>query len=123
MGYRRYRRRRSSASHIMADTAHIANRASWYWSAILGVVLFAIFYWAIPAWINSSVSAMHDGIYKQFFIAAIAKRAHWSQWFGIALGLVCAFFAIRNFFLYEPVGHSGERNIGFFSRLLARFLD
>ncbi len=51
-GNRNYRRRRSMASSIVSDTAYIANRLSWKGALLFGTVLFAIFYWVLPAWIG-----------------------------------------------------------------------
>lgn len=128
MGYRRgyktrYRRKRSDAASIMADTLHIANRASWLGAAVLGVFLSTIFYWGIPGWINHAASTMQDGFTQQLAIKLLAPRVHWSQWFGIALGLVCAFFAIRNYFIPETISRRGEQTIGLIGKLLAKWLD
>ncbi len=40
------------ASSIVSDTAYIANRLSWKGALLFGTVLFAIFYWVLPAWIG-----------------------------------------------------------------------
>lgn len=122
-GYKTRYRKRSDAASIMADTLHIANRASSQWAAVLGVVLFVIFYWGIPSWINHSASTMHDGFTKQLVIELLAQRVHWSQWFGMALGLVCAFFAIRNYFIPEMIGRNGEQTVGLIGKLLAKLLN
>lgn len=107
----------------MADTAYIANRLSWKGAVIFGVILFAIFYWALPAWINHQLSSLQSNIFRPMLEVVFARRVHWVQWLGIALALICAFFAVRNYLACQRLGVGGERNVSFFSRLLARWLD
>lgn len=123
MGYRRYRRKRSMASEVLADTAYIANRLSWKGAAIFGVVLFVLFYWVLPAWINHQLSSLQNNMLRPMFETVFARRVHWVQWLGIAFALICAFFAIRNYLAYQRLGAYGERNVSFFSRLFARWID
>lgn len=123
MGYRRYRRKRSMAGETLADTAFIANRLSWKGAAILGLVLFVVFYWLLPAWIDHQLSTLQNNMFRPMIEAVFARRVHWVQWLGIALALVCAFFAVRNYFASERLDRYGERNVSLFSRLLARWLD
>lgn len=125
MAYRRrYRRKRSLAGGMLSDVSYIANRLSWQGAAILGVVVFVAFYWLFPAWLMHQLDAMQGDTFRPVVEAVFAKRIHWIQWLGIALGLICAFFAIRNYFVSkERLRYCGERNVSFFSRLLARWLD
>lgn len=123
MGYRRNRRKRSSSSGALADTAYIANRLSWQGAAVFGVVLFVIFYWALPAWINHQLSSLQSNMFRPMIEAVFARRVHWVQWLGIAFALICAFFAVRNYLACQRLGAYGERNVSFFSRLFARWLD
>lgn len=123
MSYRHYRRKRSMAGETLADAAFIANRLSWKGAAILGLVLFVIFYWALPAWINHQLSTLQNNMFRPMIDAVFSRRVHWVQWLGIALALVCSFFAVRNYFASERLCRYGERNVSFFSRLLARWLD
>lgn len=123
MSYRRYRRKRSMVGETLADTAYLANRLSWKGAAILGVVLFVIFYWAFPAWINHHLGTLQNNMFRPIFETIFARRVHWVQWLGIALALICAFFAVRNYFASKRLSRYGEGNVSFFSRLLARWLD
>jgi len=124
MAYRRrYRRKRSVAGQIFSDTSYIANRLSWKGAAVFGLVLFVIFYWLVPAWINHQFKTSQSDIYRPMLEAFFVRRIHWFQWIGIALGLICAFFAVRNYFASEQLGRYGESNVSFLSRLLARWLD
>lgn len=111
------------AGEMLADTSYIANRLSWKGAAILGVVLSAVFYWAMPAWINHQLNNLQGNMFRPMIEAVFARRVHWVQWLGIALGLICAFFAVRNYFSSQRLGSHGERNVSFFGRLLARWLD
>ncbi len=46
---------------------------------------------------------------------------------GIALGLLCIFFAMHNYFssqaIKKTIGKSGRCNINYFSRLIAKLID
>lgn len=108
---------------MSAQTTHVANRLSWKGAVVLGVALFIVFYWLVPAWINHQLNSLQSNPYRPILEAAFARRVHWVQWLGITLGLVCGFFALRNYFGAQPLGRNAERNVGFFSRLLARWLD
>lgn len=123
MAYRRYRRKRSTTGNVLSDTSYIANRLSWKGAAIFGIVLFIIFYWLVPAWLNSQLNALQGNMFRPMVEVVFAKRIHWVQWLGIALGLICAFFAIHNYFAYQRLSSGDERNVSFLSRLLARWLD
>lgn len=123
MAYRRYRKKRSPASQVLSDTSYIANRLSWKGCIIFGVLSFSLFYFFIPMWLNNQLNSLQGNIFRPLVEAVFAKRIHWVQWVGIALGLICTFFAVRNFFASEHISSYGERNVGFFSRILARFLD
>lgn len=124
MAYRRrYRRKRSIAGEILSDTSYIANRLSWKGAAAFGVVLFVIFYWLMPAWINHQIETAHSANSRMMLEALFARRIHWFQWVGIALGLIGGFFAVRNYFATRPLNRYDENNVSFISRLLARWLD
>lgn len=123
MGYRRYRRKRSTAGEMLADTSYVANRLSWKGAAILGTVLFVVFYWLVPAWINHQLDSLQSNLFRPLIEGVFARRVHWVQWLGVALGLICGFYAIRNYFVSQRLGRYGERNVSFFSRLFARWLE
>lgn len=121
MTYRRYRRNRSISGEVLNDTAYIANHLSWVGAAILGTFLFVLFYWIVPAWLNHQLSSLPNNMFRPMLEAVFTKRIHWLQWLAIALAFVCYFFAIRNYFYYyAPLRREDERNVSFFSRLLAR---
>lgn len=123
MAYRRYRRKSSKSGSLVADTARAANRLSWAGSSALGAVFFVSFYWLLPAALNHLHDYLQGNIYLPIVEPLFEKRNHWSQWLAIALGLICAFFAVRNYFGAGRLDRNGERQVGFISRLLARWID
>ena len=120
---RRRRRRRSSTGQIVRDASFIANRASWKAALVLGLVLFAVFYWAIPAWLQSQVDSANTTTLKPMLELVIGRRIYWSQLLGATLGLACLLFAAWNYFRSDRLRGRGERNVGFLSRLLARLFQ
>ncbi|WP_446810546.1 hypothetical protein ACH50O_02855 [Methylomonas sp. 2BW1-5-20] len=123
MPKRRYRRNRSMAGGLLSDTAYMANRFSWQGAVILGVVQFVVFYWILPTWINHQLESLQSNMYRPVLETIFAKRVHWLQWLAMALALICGFFAIRNYFAVGQLDRYGERQVGFVSRLLARWFD
>lgn len=123
MGRRYYRRKSSMAGEMIRDTAYIGNRLSWQGSAILGFVLFAVFYWLLPWWVQTRLDGLQSNMFRPMLEAAFGRRIHWFQYLGIALGLIGLFFAIRNYFAYDRLDRGGENNIGWFSRILAKLID
>lgn len=111
------------AGEVLADTAFIANRLSWKGTAAFGAIQFVAFYWLLPAWIDSQLNSLKGTMFRPMLEAVFARRVDWLQWLAIALALVCTFFAIRNYFAAKRIGRDGERNVGFVSRLLARWFD
>jgi nicotinamide riboside transporter PnuC len=123
MGYRYRRHKRSTSSKALGDTSHIANRLSWRGALILGVVLFIVFYWLIPAWLDHLLTTMEGSRIRPAIEVLFARRIHWVEWLGVAMGLVCVFYAIYHYFTAQRLTRGGERRVGYLSRLLARFLD
>lgn len=123
MAYRRHYRKRSKAGRVLADATYIANRLSWFGAAVLGVISFAVLYWLIPAWLNHKLNSLEGNTFYSVVEVLFARRIHWFQWVGIVLGLICAFFAIRNYVATQKLGRDGEGFVSFFGRLLARWLD
>jgi hypothetical protein len=64
---------------IVGDGLHIANHLSWRWSIALGLVLFAMFYWAIPWWLIARIASL-DGNRLQGAVAAVlVRRIHYVE--------------------------------------------
>ncbi len=123
MGHHRYRQKRSMVGGMLAEANHSVKRLSWRGVVILGTALFVVFYWLVPAWISLQLNSLQSNPYCPILEAVLARRIHWVQWLGIVLGLVCAFFALCNYFTAWAPGRNADRNVSFFSRLLARWLE
>ena len=119
---RRRIRKRSAASRVVGDASSLANRLSWKGAVLLGAVLFAVFYWLLPAWFRSNLEMVQTNALRPVIEYVYGRRIHWSQLIGIALALVCAFYAVHNYFSSRRLGHQGERSVGMLSRILARIL-
>jgi len=120
---RHRKRRRSASSSLVADTAFIANRLPWQWTLVFGVFLFVAFYWALPAFMEWHVQSIKDTVVRSALEAIFGRRGHRAEWLGIALGLICAFFAAWNAWTSYRFRRTGERNVGLLSRIIARWLD
>lgn len=97
---RYYRRRgRSVVATIVRDMVGIYNRLPWWGAALMGIFFFSFFHWVAPAWIQAlwetapAKTAIGELIHQTF-----ERRLHRIQYPGIALGLIGAFFAIKNYF-------------------------
>jgi hypothetical protein len=108
---------------MVRDTSSIANWVSWKVALVMGVALFAVFYWALPAWLQSQIDSGKTINLKPMLEIVIGRRVHWSRLLGITLALVCLVFAAWNYFGQDRLNSNGERNVGFISRLLARLLQ
>lgn len=123
MGHRPRRNHRSAASSIVTDTAFIANRLPWNWTLVFGCFLFAAFYWALPAYMAWHLESIDNKIVRAMLEAVFGRRGHRAEWLGIALGLICLFFAAWNVWTEYRFRRSGEQNVGLISRVIARWLD
>ena len=129
MGRRYYRRRRSSsAGTLIRDSVEVSNRMPWWGAAIMGLVMFSFFYWIVPGWVHAQWEAnqphTESGRIMQNMIQhLLERRLHWVQYLGIALGLVGALFAVKNYFWSQHISRAGERGVGFFARIFGRWLD
>src|SRR5688572_5274142 len=113
----RYRRRRASSS-IVADTAFVANRLPWQWTLVFGGFLFAAFYWGLPAYMAWHLESIENKIVRAMLESVFGRRGHRAEWVGIALGLICLFFAVWNAWMDYRFHRTGERNVGLLSRIL-----
>lgn len=129
VGRYHYRRRRnrgagSLSGALITETVKTGNRLPWWGAALMGVVMFSFFYWIVPArihhqWDSNPLRSPVGGLVRQL----LERRLHWFQYLGIVLGLIGAFFAIKNYFWAERLSRRGEQCVGFFSRIIGRLLD
>ena len=111
------------SDELSSGSLHITNVLSWRGYIFLGSLLFMIFYWMIPAWLNRELSTLQNSAIRPIAEALLMRRIHWIQLAGIALGSACTFFAIRNYFFMRSISKSSGSNINFFSRLFAKLID
>ncbi|QKI89923.1 hypothetical protein [Thiomicrorhabdus xiamenensis] len=122
---RRYRRRsRNSAGALIRDSVAVGNRLPWWGSALMGAVFFILFYWMVPIWLENwfesrSTQSPLSGALR----LVLEHRIHWVEYLGIVLGLVGAFFAVKNYFFAQRLSKTGETGVGIISRILGRWFD
>ncbi len=98
------RRRRPSA---LIDIVAIANKLPWWASLIFGLLVFALFYFAMPAYFEYRIAnAPHPSLVG----AAIGRRLYWLKVLGVAALAVSIYFAIRNL-LFDAKASRGEKTI------------
>lgn len=121
---RHYRRNTNSAGTLIRDSVAIGNRLPWWGAAIMGALLFILFYWMFPAWLESQFeSRVSQSSFSNAWRQVFEYRIHWVEYLGIVLGLVGAFFAIKNYFYSDRLSRSGETGVNIFSRILGRFFE
>jgi drug/metabolite transporter (DMT)-like permease len=108
---------------VVRDTVDIANALPWWGAAIFGLVLFVVFYWLLPMWMQAKLDERQGSMFRPVLEAIFDKRMHWSQWLGITLGLIGLFFAVRNYFVARSMDRRDLWGVGWLARLFARFLD
>lgn len=116
-------RRRNAASSIVRDTSETANILPWWGAALLGLALFVLFYWLLPMWMQAKLDDLQGNMFRPMVEAVFSRRAHWSEWLGITLGLVGLFFAVRNYFVARNLDRLDLLGVGWLARLFARFFD
>jgi drug/metabolite transporter (DMT)-like permease len=125
MGRRYYRRRsRNSAGALINDAVSAGNRLPWWGAAIMGAMLFIVFYVLLPAWLEHLfVTNASQSPYRLLIKQIFEHRIHWVEYLGIVLGLIGVFFAVKNYFFTQPLSKHGETGVGILSRILGRLLD
>lgn len=118
----RYYRGRHKTS-LVAQTVSTANRTRWWIAGLVGVLLFAVFYWGLPLFIESVYHSLNGNPYQPIIERVARGRIHWVQWIGIVLGLIGLFFAVRHFFTAKRLSRQQERDVGFVGKSAAKLLD
>lgn len=125
MAYKkRYYRRKSVPAEVLRDTVSIANSLAWQGCIFMGIFLFCLFYWVLPALLNLYINtALEGNSFKVVAEAIITRRLHWLDWLAIGCLIVCLFFAVRNYFDANSMGRHGQRNVSLISKIIAKLLD
>lgn len=120
-----YRRgRRNGAGVLLREAVAAGNRLPWWGAAIMGLVSFSTFYWIVPAWMQAQWDPSSANSPVQVMIKPLfERRVHWLQYLGITLGLIGLFFTVKNYYREAWLSRDEERGVGFFARLIGRFLD
>jgi drug/metabolite transporter (DMT)-like permease len=119
---RRYRRR-STSGGVVSDTVAIANKLPWWGAALFGLVLFIVFYWLLPMWMQSKLDERQASMFRPVLEAVFGRRMHWSQWLGITLGSIGLFFAVWKYYARRGLEKRNLWGVGWLARLIARFID
>lgn len=116
---RRYRRK-STASSIVSDTVYMGARLPWWGALILGLVTFILFYFIVPAWLESTLAAQESNRFYPMLEAVFGRRIHWCEWLGMACGLVGLFFGVRNYVWSNPVGYRERGIVALLAKMFGR---
>lgn len=120
---RKYRRRKSTASSIIGDIVHIGSKLPWCGALIFGILSFSIFYFAVPYWLEIKLSESSGSVLYPAFETIFGRRIHWFQWLGIACGLVCLYFTVRNYIFHHQAGYQERGVVAFLVKLVSRKID
>lgn len=118
---RRYRRSNSAGS-IISDTAFIGSRLPWWGALMFGAFTFVVFYFIIPTWLESKLASQSESMFHPMLEVIFGRRIHWSEWVGIACGLVGIFFGIRNYLWLGQAGYQERGIVAFLARMFGRDL-
>jgi hypothetical protein len=114
---------RKTADTLSSENLPTANILSWRGYILLGSLLFMIFYCMIPEWLNHELSTLQNSTLRPIAETLFMRRIYWIQLAGIALGLICIVFAIRNYFSARSISSNGRSNTTYLSRLFAKLTD
>ncbi|QEQ96924.1 hypothetical protein [Neptunomonas concharum] len=119
---RRYRRG-SAASSIVSDTVYMSSRLPWWGALIFGLAGFILFYFIVPAWLESKLIAQEPSSFYPMLEAIFGRRIHWFEWLGTACGLVGLFFGVRNYFWSKEAGYKERGAVALLSKIFGRDLS
>ncbi|WP_434939406.1 hypothetical protein ACRWQN_00435 [Shewanella sp. HL-SH8] len=119
---RRYRSG-SSGAQIIRDSVYISARLPWWGAIGFGAVLFVLFYFGIPAYLESKIAETNGSMVTQVFESLFLRRIHWFEWIGVACALIGAFFGIRNYLTHGCTSNREQGIVGFLSKLISRSID
>jgi len=84
---------------LSSENSHITYIFTWRGYIFLGSLLFMIFYWMIPSWLNHELSTLHNSTIRPIAETLFMRRIHWIQLAGIALGSIFIFLLFAIIFL------------------------
>lgn len=75
MAYQKYRSRKGR-NNVLCDVSHIANRMPWQGCIVLGAILFVVFYYLLPIYIENTLAGLKSEIMKPVFEIIFRRRLH-----------------------------------------------
>lgn len=117
------RNHRKISDELVPEHSRITNLLTWKGYIFIGSLLFIVFYWMIPAWLNQELSTLQNSTARPIAEALFMRRIDWIRSAGILFGLICIFFATRNYLSTRSVSKCCGCNIRFFSRLFSKLID
>jgi len=100
--------------------SHIHGCSTWKVYIFLATLLFILFYFLIPAWLNHELHFLQNNAIRPIAEPLLIRHIDWLQWLGITLSSICMLLAIRNYVATRPMARS---DIHFISRLLAKLMN
>lgn len=122
MARKRYRKR-SGLGGVVRDTAHVGSKISPIGALVLGALVFSLFYWVIPLWLETKLQGLEGNQFKPIVEIFYARRGNVLRWVGIASALVCIYFSIRNYFILSRASNTEISLSSFFAKILGRNID
>ncbi|STO57558.1 hypothetical protein [Grimontia hollisae] len=119
----RRHRRRSHGSMMISDSVKITARLPWWGSVLFGLISFFVFYFGLPAFLESKISDLNGNPSSQALDSIFMRRIHWFEWLGIACGLIGAFFGIRNYFVSSQSGYEERGLVSILAKLISRNIN
>ncbi|WP_065204327.1 hypothetical protein [Shewanella woodyi] len=113
----------SSGAQIVRDSVYISARLPWWGAIGFGAALFVLFYFGIPAYLESKMTETNGSMATQAFESLFLRRIHWFEWIGVACALIGAFFGIRNYLVHGCASNREQGIVGFLSKLISRGID
>ncbi|MCC4834774.1 hypothetical protein LMH66_19200 [Shewanella sp. 10N.7] len=113
----------SSGAQIVKDSVYISARLPWWGAIGFGAVLFVLFYFGIPAYLESKIADANGSLLTQAFESLFIRRIHLFEWVGIACALTGAFFGIRNYLVHGSASNIEQGIVSFISKLISRGID
>jgi len=90
---------------------------------IFGLIVFTIFYFVVPSWLESKLADASDSNLYPMFESIYGRRSHWFEYLGIACGLIGVYFAARNYLTNKYATREERGLVGLVARILSRNLD
>lgn len=102
---------------MLSDIVAIANKLPWRATLLFGLLVFALFYFAMPAYFENRIeNAPHPGLVG----AAIGRRLYWLKMLGGAALAISVYFAIRNSLFGNKASRSEKTIVRYLGKWFGR---